>query len=62
MALFNRDYDRNYGYRGTTGYRGGYDRDMGDQSGSWWERTKNRASNAFGSNDYDRGYRGYDRG
>lgn len=61
MALFNRDYDREYGYRGTT-YGRGYDRDVGNRGGNWWERTKDRVSNAFGGNDYDRGYRGYDRG
>jgi hypothetical protein len=68
MALFNRDYDRNYGYRGTgrTGYGAdygtrGYDRDLGDRAEGTWESMKRGTREFFGmDNRYDRGY-GYDR-
>lgn len=68
MALFNRDYDRNYGYRGAErggrwadpGIRG-YDRDMGGRGESTWENMKRGTRDFFGmDNRYDRGY-GYDR-
>jgi hypothetical protein len=70
MGLFNRDYDRNYGYRGTgrTGYGAdygarGYDRDMGDRAEGTWESMKRGTREFFGmDNRYDRGYgAGYDR-
>ncbi|HEX2094406.1 MAG TPA: hypothetical protein VHG28_18525 [Longimicrobiaceae bacterium] len=65
MALFNRDYDRDFGDRDRGGgaYRG-YDRDLGDRvSGGLrrgWERMTGGARNAFGRDRYDRdyGYRG----
>jgi len=71
MALFNRDYDRDLGYResGRSSYRagawnrgsadwdqGGYDRDLGDRMRSGWNRMKHGARETFGMNDYDRGY------
>jgi hypothetical protein len=69
MALFNRDYDRNFGYRGTgrSGYASdygarGYDRDMGDRAEGTWESMKRGTRDFFGmDNRYDRGY-SYDRG
>jgi hypothetical protein len=60
MGLFNRDYDRNYGYRGAS--RTGYDRDMGDRAEGTWESMKRGTREFFGmDNRYDRSY-GNDRG
>ena len=72
MALFDRDYDRDYAYRnrgeyragswnrdyGQTG-RGGYDRDMGDRMRGGWNRMKHETKDFFGMDEhgYDRGYR-----
>ncbi len=72
MALFNRDYDRDYGYRGTAGgYNAGasrgYDRDIGDRMRSGWNSMKRNTREAFGGGGgYDRDFNmggrgGYDR-
>lgn len=63
MALFNRDYDRNYSDR-SHGYRGGprgYDRETG---GGTWKSMKRNTREFFGMDDrYDRDLgRSYDRG
>jgi hypothetical protein len=62
MALFNRDYDRSYGYRGNTGVgygrdfaRRGYDRDTGERGGTW-ESMKRNTREFFGMDRYDRDY------
>jgi hypothetical protein len=65
MAIFDRNYDRGYGYRGNprSGYgaRGGYDRDSGGRGEGTWESMKRNTREFFGmDNRYDRGY-GYDR-
>ncbi|MBA2245700.1 MAG: hypothetical protein H0W11_12140 [Gemmatimonadetes bacterium] len=57
MALFNRDYDRDYGNRGTTGSGRGYDRGVRGSAQHAWRETKDETSERFGR-DYDRGYRG----
>jgi hypothetical protein len=56
MALFDRDYDRDFGYRAGSWNRGSYDRDLGDRMRSGWHRMKQGARDTFGMNDYDRGY------
>jgi hypothetical protein len=64
MALFNRDYDRNYGNR-SRGYGAdagrGYDRDFGGRDDGAWDSMKRNTREFFGmDNRYDRGY-SYDR-
>ncbi|HEV2146863.1 MAG TPA: hypothetical protein VGR37_05560 [Longimicrobiaceae bacterium] len=49
MAIFDRSYDRDYGYRGGSTYRGG-DRDLGDRMRQGWNRLTGD------DNDTDRGY------
>ena len=67
MALFGRDYDRNYGYRGGAGYnRGGYDRGIGGTARHAWNETKDETREGWNAikrggrnmtgGDYDRGY------
>lgn len=65
MALFNRDYGRDYRYR-NTGYRGaptgGYDRDMGDRMRSGWNNLTGRdRDRSYGSGASNQGMGGYDR-
>ncbi|MDQ3555645.1 MAG: hypothetical protein M3409_02560 [Gemmatimonadota bacterium] len=60
MALFNRDYDRDYGNRGTAGgYNAGpargYDRDMGDRMRGGWNNLKGETRETLGMG-YDRDY------
>jgi hypothetical protein len=66
MGLFNRDYDRNFGYRGTNrgSFSTNYDRDMGGRGESTWDSMKRNTREFFGmDNRYDQGMRGgYDRG
>ena len=58
MALFGRDYDRDYGYRGGNRYGGGgYDRGLRGRAQYAWNETKDETSEMFGR-DYDRNYRG----
>lgn len=59
MALFNRDYDRDYRYGSGTGNRGGmarYDRDFGDRMRAGWNNVKGEARENTGMG-YDRDYR-----
>jgi hypothetical protein len=58
MGLFNRDYDRNFGYRGSNrggGFGRGYDRDFGDRAEGTWDNMKRNTREFFGmENRYDR--------
>lgn len=54
MAIFDRNYDRDYGYRGGSGNRGD-DRGLGDRMRHGWERVKEGARDAMDRDD-DRGY------
>lgn len=54
MAIFDRNYDRDYGYRGGGAYQGD-DRDLGDRVRQGWNRVKEGARDAFDRDD-DRGY------
>jgi len=62
MALFNRDYDRNYGNRDRGVFRGSSDRGFrydGDHGDGAWDSMKRNTREFFGMDDrYDRGYRG----
>jgi hypothetical protein len=60
MAIFDRSYDRDYGYRGGSTNRGG-DRDLGDRMRQGWNRMKGGARDMFDRDDdhgfdNDRGY------
>ena len=69
MALFGRDYDRNFGHRGGLGNRGydrghrsgwnPYDRDVSSFGGVRYEPSmeRNRYDREFGGSEYDRGYK-----
>jgi hypothetical protein len=46
MAIFDRNYDRDFGNRGGAGYQGG-DRDLGDRLRQGWNRATNKAQDAF---------------
>lgn len=58
MAIFDRNYDRDYGYRGGSTYRGS-DRGLGDRMENGvrrgWNRLTNGARETFDGDD-DRGY------
>lgn len=66
MALFGRDYDRNYSNRGTGGYNRGYDRGIGGTARYAWNETKDETREGWNAmkrggrnmtdNDYDRGF------
>ncbi len=62
MALFNRDYDRDYGYRGGSAYgASGYgNRDMGGGAAGGlrrgWNRMTNGVRDAMDAGGYDRDY------
>lgn len=67
MALFGRDYDRDYGYRGDAwgrGYDRGYRPGWGGSNRDDPYLGMTRANRGFGGSMYDRDYgaRGYDRG
>ncbi len=58
MAIFDRNYDRDFGNRGGAGYQGG-DRDLGDRLRQGWNRATNKAHDAFDrDHDRDPGHRG----
>ncbi len=58
MAIFDRSYDRDYGYRGASGPPGD-DRDMGDRMRQGWNRFKHQARDLVDrDDDRDYGYRG----
>ena len=67
MALFNRDYDRDYGYRGTNrGFaadnRNRDNRGFGDRMRSGWNEVKSETREFFGGDndrDINRGYQNY---
>lgn len=58
MALFNRDYDRDYGYRGTGRGARDYDRDLGGR----FHRPFGASRGGWTGYDRDLGYRGTHRG
>ena len=57
MAIFDRNYDRDFGNRGGMGY-GGSDRGVGDRMRQGWNRMKEGARDAMDRDD-DRGGYGY---
>lgn len=57
MAIFDRNYDRDFGNRGGMGYQGS-DRDLGDRMRQGWNRMKEGARDAMDRDD-DRGGYGY---
>jgi hypothetical protein len=67
MALFNRDYDRDYGYRGSNrgfgaGYRDRDDRGFGDRMRSGWNNLTGGSRDSFGAGydrDFNRGNQNY---